>query len=227
MDAPIKSGHDIIWVRICRLPQYCLGTDTAFTGWKGHIHKLRKEKETIMKLTRTLLMTAAVAVLSTAAIAAEGSTNTDGTHNANNTQTDTNMGANANANISNDAAADVNANASTEAEMSDTSNDINTGTDTNVNAAGNTVGSTVGTATGIVGGVAGTATNTANGAIDMSASTVRDVQESLRDQGHKVSVDCKWGARTQAALRDFQKANSLPATGKLNAETMAALNIQQ
>ena len=83
-----------------------------------------------MKFTNALLMTAAVAVLSTAAIAADGSKNTDGTHNANNTQTDTNMG-DAHPSISNDAAADVNANASTEAEMSDTSNDVDTRSDIN------------------------------------------------------------------------------------------------
>jgi peptidoglycan hydrolase-like protein with peptidoglycan-binding domain len=48
----------------------------------------------------------------------------------------------------------------------------------------------------------------------------------LKEQGHPISVDGKWGPRTAAALRDFQAANNLSATGKLNTETMAALNIR-
>lgn len=169
-----------------------------------------------MKFTRTLMMTAAVAILSTAAIAAEGSTNTDGTHNANNTQTDTNMGS-SNQNSSNDAAADINANASTEAEMSDTSNDIDTNSDVNVS---NTTGATVG-----VGGA--NVSTTASGNIAMDRETVKSVQSSLKAEGHSVSVDGKWGPRSAAALRDFQTANNLPATGTLDSQTMAALDIKR
>lgn len=167
-----------------------------------------------MKFTKTLLMTAAVAVISTAAIAAEGSKNTDGTHNANNTQTDTNMGS-SNQNSSNDAAADINANASTEAEMTDTSNDINTNSDVDVsNATGATVG------------VGADTSASASAATTIDRSTIKSVQSSLKAQGHAVSVDGKWGPRSAAALRDFQAANNLSATGQLDTATMAALNIR-
>jgi hypothetical protein len=154
-----------------------------------------------MKLMKTLLMTAALAVLSTGAMAADGSANTDGTHNANNTQTDTNMGVNANKDSSNDAAANINANASTEAEMSDTSNDVNTSADINTTAD-------------------------AGGQVALDRATVQSVQASLKNEGHSVSVDGVWGPRTAAALRNFQEANNLPATGTLDSQTMAALDIR-
>lgn len=154
-----------------------------------------------MKFTKTLLMTAAVAVLSTAAMAADGSANTDGTHNANNTQTDTNMGVNAHKDMSNDAAAGINTNASTEAEMSDTSNDVNTRTDINTTAD-------------------------AAGSVTLDRATVQSVQASLKNEGHSVSVDGVWGPRTASALRNFQQANNLPATGTLDSQTMAALDIR-
>jgi hypothetical protein len=168
-------------------------------GWRKTFHPTNKE--TIMKLMKTLLMTAAVAVLSTGAMAADGSANTDGTHNANNTQTDTNMGVNANKDSSNDAAANINANASTEAEMSDTSNDVNTSTDINTTAD-------------------------ANAQVSLDRATVQSVQASLKNEGHSVSVDGVWGPRTAAALRNFQEANNLPATGTLDSQTMAALDIR-
>jgi Putative peptidoglycan binding domain len=197
---------------------YCVRRNPSTA--EGLVEHIRQTKETKMKLTNTLLMTAAVAVLSTAAFAAEGAKNTDGTHNANNTQTDTNMGS-SNQNSSNDAAADINANASTEAEMSDTSNDVDTNSDVDVS---NTTGATVG-----VGGVNATvgATTSADAtAPSMDRSTIKSVQSSLKAQGHSVSVDGKWGPRSAAALRDFQAANNLSATGELDTATMAALNIR-
>lgn len=172
-----------------------------------------------MKFTNALLMTAAVAVLSTAAIAADGSKNTDGTHNANNTQTDTNMG-DAHPSVSNDAAADVNANASTEAEMTDTGNDVGTApvnarpSDTSERA--DTSSTTTTTTTHI---------DTTASVSAPDASTIQSAQAKLREEGHKVSVDGVWGPKTAAALRDFQKANGLSATGELDSETISALNI--
>ena len=174
-----------------------------------------------MELMKTLMITAAVAVISTAAIAAEGSKNTDGTHNANNTQTDTNMG-DAHPGISNDAAADVNANASTEAEMTDTGNDVGTApanahpSDTSERAE---TSNTTTTTTTVI--------DTTASASTPDSATIQSAQAKLREEGHKLSVDGVWGPKTAAALRDFQKANSLPATGTLDSETLAALQISR
>ncbi len=152
---------------------------------------------------KTLMMTAAaVMVLGGApAMAAEGGANTDGTHNANNTQTDTNMGVNAHKNLGNDAAANMNANASTEADMTDTSNDIDTNNDVN-------------------------ATADTSAAIRLDPATVQNVQASLKNEGHAVSVDGVWGPRTTAALRQFQQTKGLPATGTLDTKTLAALDVK-
>jgi murein L,D-transpeptidase YcbB/YkuD len=196
-----------------RLPQYCPGTHRRLMRFAWYIYPTKEKK---MKLSKTLLMTAAVAVLSTAAIAAEGSKNTDGTHNANNTQTDTNMG-DAHPSISNDAAADVNANASTEAEMSDTSNDVDTNSD--INTTPDTAATTTTTTSTTVDTTAAVSTP--------DATTIQNAQAKLREEGHKVSIDGVWGPKTAAALRDFQKANSLPATGTLDSQTLAALNVSQ
>ena len=59
------------------------------------------------------------------------------------------------------------------------------------------------------------------------SATIQSAQAKLREEGHKLSVDGVWGPKTAAALRDFQKANSLPATGTLDSETLAALQISR
>ena len=162
-----------------------------------------------MNFTKTLMLGAAVTILSAGSVsAAEGSANTDGTHNANNTQTDTNMGVNTNRSMSNDAASDVNTNASTEAEMTDTSNDMNNRS--NISSDHTAKSSGMGDESG--------ANMSATSSMD-----VRSVQSALRDAGHSLSVDGIMGPKTKAALREFQQQNGLDATGMLNAETVSAL----
>lgn len=59
-----------------------------------------------------------------------------------------------------------------------------------------------------------------------SARLVRNVQGELQAQGVDPGpLDGIWGPRTHQAVREFQEANSLEATGQLNAPTLAALGI--
>jgi len=54
---------------------------------------------------------------------------------------------------------------------------------------------------------------------------VRGVQQKLKDAGYDPgNIDGKMGPRTQAALKQFQQAQNLPATGRLDSQTMAALH---
>ena len=56
---------------------------------------------------------------------------------------------------------------------------------------------------------------------------VKAAQQALKDKGHDPgSVDGRMGPKTQAALRDFQKAQGMQATGRLDAKTMQSLGIE-
>jgi peptidoglycan hydrolase-like protein with peptidoglycan-binding domain len=56
---------------------------------------------------------------------------------------------------------------------------------------------------------------------------VKAAQQALKDKGHDPGdVDGRMGPRTQAALRDFQKAQGLQASGRLNSKTMQALGVE-
>jgi peptidoglycan hydrolase-like protein with peptidoglycan-binding domain len=62
----------------------------------------------------------------------------------------------------------------------------------------------------------------------VDSSTVRQVQKTLNDRGYpRVGVDGAMGPRTQAAIRQFQRAESLEPTGQLNRQTLVALGIQR
>lgn len=89
-------------------------------------------------------------------------------------------------------------------------------------ATGNTAASGMDTGTR-----AGVSANTSASvdAQQLSSNQVQDVQQSLKDQGFTVAVDGVWGPNTQAALREFQQANSLDASGTLDQSTMTALNV--
>jgi peptidoglycan hydrolase-like protein with peptidoglycan-binding domain len=63
--------------------------------------------------------------------------------------------------------------------------------------------------------------------MQMDEETVRQVQQQLNDKGHDAGpVDGIFGKRTRKALKDFQKAEGMQPTGKLDRETMAALGIE-
>ena len=58
-------------------------------------------------------------------------------------------------------------------------------------------------------------------------SNVRSLQQALKDKGFDPGpVDGIMGERTRGALRQFQTANNLQATGSLNPETAEKLGVQ-
>jgi peptidoglycan hydrolase-like protein with peptidoglycan-binding domain len=61
-----------------------------------------------------------------------------------------------------------------------------------------------------------------------SAATVRDVQRMLADRGlYTGPIDGVIGPATRSALAAFQRSANLDATGRLNAQTLAALGVQR
>jgi surface antigen len=61
----------------------------------------------------------------------------------------------------------------------------------------------------------------------VSPDTVLQVQQRLHDTGFYVrdNIDGVWGPKTVAALRNFQHAHGLGATGQLDEQTLAALEL--
>ncbi|HEY1719725.1 MAG TPA: peptidoglycan-binding domain-containing protein [Magnetospirillaceae bacterium] len=57
----------------------------------------------------------------------------------------------------------------------------------------------------------------------MSRKHIESVQAALANSGQSVAIDGVWGPKTTAALKDFQKAHGLKATGRLNHATREAL----
>jgi peptidoglycan hydrolase-like protein with peptidoglycan-binding domain len=58
-----------------------------------------------------------------------------------------------------------------------------------------------------------------------NAEQVRHVQQKLNDMGyHAGSIDGVLGPQTASALRQFQQARNLDATGHIDSKTLAALN---
>ena len=54
------------------------------------------------------------------------------------------------------------------------------------------------------------------------------IQEALKDKGHDPGpIDGIVGPKTRQALRDFQKAEGLQTTGGPDADTLAALGVDQ
>lgn len=64
------------------------------------------------------------------------------------------------------------------------------------------------------------------GGTAMGDEKVKAAQQALKDKGHDPgTVDGKMGPKTQAALRDFQKAQGMQATGRLDMKTMQSLGV--
>jgi peptidoglycan hydrolase-like protein with peptidoglycan-binding domain len=59
-------------------------------------------------------------------------------------------------------------------------------------------------------------------------NTVRQAQKTLNDRGYRTGgVDGKMGPQTQAALVNFQRAEKLKPTGRLDGATLAALGLEK
>jgi peptidoglycan hydrolase-like protein with peptidoglycan-binding domain len=63
------------------------------------------------------------------------------------------------------------------------------------------------------------------GPMAMSATRVKHIQSALDQKGEHVKVDGKWGKQTAAAVRNFQKQNGLPTTGRVDHQTMQKLGV--
>lgn len=68
-------------------------------------------------------------------------------------------------------------------------------------------------------------TTQANADDASSAGQVQSVQAKLKAEGYPVSVDGVWGPQSAEALRQFQQANNLDASGQIDAQTLTAMNI--
>src|SRR6185503_11359771 len=65
-------------------------------------------------------------------------------------------------------------------------------------------------------------------ALFVDAKTVAQVQKTLNDRGFRTGgVDGRMGPQTQAALVNFQRAEKLQPTGKLDRQTLAALGLNK
>jgi peptidoglycan hydrolase-like protein with peptidoglycan-binding domain len=61
---------------------------------------------------------------------------------------------------------------------------------------------------------------------DLHPATIRAIQQALDKQGFKVgSADGVWGRRTESAIANLQRARGMPASGELDAHTLAALGL--
>lgn len=59
----------------------------------------------------------------------------------------------------------------------------------------------------------------------LSQDQIRVLQQALNDQGKSIEVDGKWGPRTQAALREFNRAQNIEGGRELSSQTLAALGL--
>jgi peptidoglycan hydrolase-like protein with peptidoglycan-binding domain len=70
----------------------------------------------------------------------------------------------------------------------------------------------------------------AQGAMEASTSSpsdVRQIQQALKDKGFDAGpIDGQLGPQTEQALRSFQQAQGLQASGQIDQKTMAALGVQ-
>lgn len=70
-------------------------------------------------------------------------------------------------------------------------------------------------------------TGSSSGSNRGSASNIKEVQQALKDKGYDPGpVDGVMGAKTKEALKSFQSASNLSATGTLNAQTAEKLGVQ-
>ena len=60
-----------------------------------------------------------------------------------------------------------------------------------------------------------------------NSEVVKQAQQKLSDSGKDVTVDGQIGPKTQAALKEFQQEKGLQASGQLDPQTIAALDINE
>ncbi len=63
-------------------------------------------------------------------------------------------------------------------------------------------------------------------ASNLNESQIRQIQQALNQKGFSSgSVDGVWGPETQSALRNFQQAQNMSASGELDMQTVSALGL--
>jgi peptidoglycan hydrolase-like protein with peptidoglycan-binding domain len=67
--------------------------------------------------------------------------------------------------------------------------------------------------------------NTSNHNMTVTSDDIRKAQDAPRAKGLNPGTDGTMDAKTQQALREFQAANNLPATGVLDDKTAAKLGV--
>jgi peptidoglycan hydrolase-like protein with peptidoglycan-binding domain len=61
---------------------------------------------------------------------------------------------------------------------------------------------------------------------ELTPDMIRNVQQTLQQDGsYHGRVDGVWGPSTQAAVRGYQQQHNLNATGQLDQDTLAAMNL--
>ena len=61
---------------------------------------------------------------------------------------------------------------------------------------------------------------------ELTPDMTRQVQQKLQqDSLYRGQIDGVWGPGTEAALRTYQQQHNLNATGKIDADTLASLNV--
>jgi phage tail tape-measure protein len=101
-------------------------------------------------------------------------------------------------------------------------------------AVGGPVGAAVGAGVGGYAGhyegpvVASDTKSTSGGASGNESGVVRSAQEALNNKGYNVgAVDGVWGPNTESAVRQFQQAQGLQQSGRLDQQTLSALGISR
>ena len=61
---------------------------------------------------------------------------------------------------------------------------------------------------------------------ELTPDMIRNVQQALQQDGtYRGRVDGVWGPGTQAAVRTYQQQHNMNATGQLDQDTLAAMNL--
>jgi peptidoglycan hydrolase-like protein with peptidoglycan-binding domain len=65
------------------------------------------------------------------------------------------------------------------------------------------------------------------GAMTQDPQTVAQIQQALKEQGYDPGpADGTWSSRTESALRQFQQAQGMEATGQPDQQTLASLGVE-
>lgn len=66
------------------------------------------------------------------------------------------------------------------------------------------------------------------GGTGYNSGTVREVQQALKEKGIDAGpVDGIFGPKTQSAVREFQQKEGISATGRIDRQTLAALDVDE